>query len=514
MSVLDNIGGWPARWAVRRGDELAVADDHRRLDWTAFESRVARVAGWLTAQGVTSGDRVALLLGNRSALLEVVFGAARIGAISLPVNLRLSPREVAYQLDDCRPDVLFHEVELQSTVDSALALASHRPRLCVDVGQDDSAYEHAIDRAAAIHDCRPVSADHPAILMYTSGTTGSPKGALLPHRKTLFNSLNAGLDFGIRSEDRVLVVAPLFHSLGLQILALPLLYAGGSLILRDRFEPHDVWNTVSRERITYFGGVPSMHQRLHDALSAGATVDKDLESLRFVFTAGSAIASELVHRFEQRGILLMQGYGQTESSTLCCLRPEDAVRKAGSVGRPVFHAEVRIVTLESRDREVADWCDTAIGETGEIVVRGPITMLGYWNDPIATAETLRDGWLLTGDLARFDDEGFVTLVGRSKDMIISGGENVYPAEVEAVYREHPDIREIAVVGVPDERFGEAGRAHLLLEPGARFDRTALDVWARERLAVFKIPKHYVIEEELPRTASGKVRKHALRDPAV
>ena len=512
MSVLDNIGDWPARWARRRGDALAVADDRLRLDWTAFEARVARAAGWLASEGVGSGDRVALLLGNRTSLLEVLFGAARIGAISLPVNLRLSPREIAYQLDDCRPEVLLHEVELQPLVDGTLAIARHAPRLCVGVGGSGSDYERALDGADGIHEPVPVSPDHPVILMYTSGTTGAPKGALLPHRKVFFNSLNAGLDFGIRSDDRVLVVAPLFHSLGLQILALPLLYAGGSLILQDKFDPQQVWETVARERVSYFGGVPAMHQRLHDALADRSPIASDLASLRFVFTAGSAVSSDLIHRFERRGILLMQGYGQTETSTLCCLRAEDALRKAGSVGRPVFHAEVRIIALEGRDGPTADWRDVPPDETGEIVVRGPITMLGYWNDPDASAEVLRDGWLLTGDLARIDDEGFFTLVGRSKDMIISGGENVYPAEVEGVYREHPGIREIAVVGVPDDRWGEAGRAHLLLEPGIDFDRDALDAWARERLAAFKIPKHYVIESDLPRTASGKIRKHALLEP--
>jgi len=509
MSVLDNIGDWPARWARRRGGDPAVADDALRLDWRTFESRVARVAGWLVAQGITSGDRVAVLLGNRSALLEVLFGAARIGAITLPVNLRLSPREIAYQLDDCRPVALFHEGDLRPTVDAATSLSSHCPRLLVPVGDARSEYEQALEATPPRHDSLSVPPDHPVILMYTSGTTGSPKGAVLPHRKALYNSLNAGLDFGIRSDDRVLVVAPLFHSLGLQILALPVLYAGGSLVLQSGFDPDEVWNAVDRERITYFGGVPAMHQRLHESLARRTAHPDERTSLRFVFTAGSAVSNELIHRFRARDILLMQGYGQTESSTLCCLRAEDAVRKAGSVGRPVFHAEVRIISLDTRTESTTRWRDTAPGETGEIVVRGPITMLGYWNDPVATAATLRDGWLMTGDLAHVDAEGFVTLAGRSKDMIISGGENVYPAEVEAVYREHPGIREIAVVGVPDERWGEAGRAHLLLEEGVPFDRAALDAWARERLAAFKIPKHYVIEQDLPRTASGKIRKHAL-----
>jgi fatty-acyl-CoA synthase len=510
VTVLDNIGDWPARWARRRGDSLAVADAARRLDWAAFETRVARVAGWLRAAGVGRGDRVAFLLQNRTAALEIVLGAARLGAITLPVNLRLSAREIAYQLDDCRPAVLFHEADLDEAVSLAAGQCRHAPALRVALDDGGACrYESEVQAAAPVHASVPVDPDDPAILMYTSGTTGSPKGALLPHRKALYNSLNAVLDFGIRSDDRVLVVAPLFHSLGLQILSLPVLYAGASLVLQPRFDPDAVWGAVASDRITYFGGVPAMHQRLRDALAARGRDALDLSSLRFVFTAGSAVSIELIRDFERRGILLVQGFGQTETSTLCCLRARDAVRKAGSVGRPVFHAELRIVTLASRPGPPETWRDAAPGETGEIVVRGPITMLGYWEKPEATAETLIEGWLCTGDLGQFDDEGFVTLVGRSRDMIISGGENVYPAEVEAVFREHPSIREIAVVGVPDARWGEIGRAHVLLEEGSSLDREALDAWARERLAVFKIPKAYVVEQELPRTASGKIRKHRL-----
>lgn len=509
-----NIGDWPRRWARRRPDALAVADDEQRLDWSAFEERVARVAGALRAAGIRRGDRVAFLLRNRAACLEILLGAARVGAITLPINLRLAAREIAYQLDDCRPVALFHEADLANTVSAAEQLSRHTPVWHVAVGHAHSggdAYEALLHRSESVHTAVAVSPDDAVILMYTSGTTGEPKGALLPHRKALYNSLNAVLDFGIRADDRVLVVAPIFHSLGLQILSLPVLYAGAALVIQASFEPGAVWDAVAREGITYFGGVPAMHQRLHDALLERREEASNLPSLRFVFTAGSAVSAELVRAFERRDILLMQGYGQTESSTLCCLRPQDAIRKAGSVGRPVFHADVRVVALDTRAGPPAAWRDVAPGESGEIVVRGPITMLGYWEKPDATAETLIDGWLCTGDLARIDADGFVSLVGRSKDMIISGGENVYPAEVEAVYREHPAIREIAVVGVSDPKWGEIGRAHVVIEEGQTLERDALDLWARERLAAFKIPRLLVVEDDLPRTASGKIRKHVLVD---
>jgi fatty-acyl-CoA synthase len=486
-----------------------VVDEERRLDWAGFEARIARLAGWLDHAGVSRGDRIAILLQNRSAYLELIFAAARIGAISLPINLRLSPPEIAFLLDDCRPVALFHESALSETTEKAMAAATSRPRLCIPVGGEGDRYESEVQSASPYVGSLAVSSDDPMMLMYTSGTTGQPKGALLPHRKSLFNSLNGELFFGIRSDDRVLVVAPLFHSLGLQILAIPLLYAGGSIVLQARFDPERVWETVVSEGITYFGGVPAMHQRLFDTLAAAPPDRYDLTRLRFVFTAGSAVSVELIRAFEGRGIVLKQGYGQTESSTLCCLDAEDAVSKAGSVGLPVFHVELRVVTLESRDGPPQAWCDVEPGETGEIIARGPITMLGYWERPEDTAETLVDGWLRTGDLATVDSDGYVTLVGRSRDLIISGGENIYPAEVEAILREHPAIREIAVVGVLDSQWGEIGRAHVLLEEGQSLDHASLVSWARDRLAVFKIPKLLVVERDLPRTASGKVQKHKL-----
>jgi fatty-acyl-CoA synthase len=507
-----NIGHWPGHWARLRGTERAVKDEDRDLSWSEFEDRVARLAGWLLTHGVQPGDRVAILLPNRSAYLEAVFAAARVGGICVPINLRLAPREIAFLLDDCRPAALLHEHDQADVVDRALQRAGHTPALRIVVGGEPDAYESSLSAAPPHHDCVPVTRNDPMMLMYTSGTTGSPKGALLPHRKTLYNCINARGYFAIRAEDRVLVVAPLFHSLGLQILALPLLYCGGALVLQPRFDADRVWRSVVDERISYFGGVPAMHQRLYDALSHMPDAEPAVAGLRFVFTAGSAVSVDLIRAFERRGIVLKQGYGQTESSILTCLEAEDALRKAGSVGRAVANIELRVVGQDSLERGPGAWRDAEVGETGEIVVRGPITMLGYWERPEATAETLVEGWLHTRDLGTRDDEGYITLVGRARDMFISGGENVYPAEIERVYREHPAIREVAVVGVPDERWGEVGRAHVVVEPGAELDLEALDAWASEQLARFKIPHHVVVEPELPHTASGKVQKHKLLEP--
>jgi fatty-acyl-CoA synthase len=504
---MHNVARWIAERARSQPTQLAVADAWRRLDYAAFEERIARAAAMLAAAGVSRGERVALVLGNRSATLELVFACARLGAIATPLNTRLAPPEIAQLLADCRPRALAFEAALEAPVRAALARSSHAIALTLAVGGEPDAYEAALASTAPGTAIAEVSPADPMILMYTSGTTGVPKGALLPHRKTLFNSLNAQLFFELTRRDRALVLVPLFHSFGLKILAIPALYAGGSVVLQGSFDASETWRTVARERITLLGGVPTMFRALGDAFDRDRP---DVASLRFLFTAGAAIPVEQIHAFERRGLVLKQGFGQTETSILCCLDAQDAVRKAGSVGRPVLHAELRIVRSETLALPPAQWRDCAAGEAGEIVVRGPITMLGYWERPEATAETIREGgWLVTGDLGAFDAEGFVTLTGRSKDLFISGGENVYPRQVEAVYEEHPDILEIAVVGVPDERWGEVGRAYVSLRPGAKLDPEALIAFGRDRLATFKVPRSFVQVPELPRTASGKVQKFKL-----
>ena len=462
----------------------------------------------LRAAGLSRGDRLAILAANRSAYLEAVFAAARLGAIAVPINTRLVAREIRFLLSDCTPRAVLCEAGLEATVrEAALGLAA-APAAILGCGGPDDPWERALAGAGPLDRLEPSGPEDPLLLLYTSGTTGRPKGALLPQRKTLFNSRNAEIFFRLTRDDRVLVALPLFHSFGLNILAIPTLYAGGRVVLRRGFDPAAVWEDIGREGISFFGGVPTMFRALLEALDA-APKRRDLRSLRFLFTAGAAIPVELIRAFESRGLVLKQGFGQTETSILCCLEAQDAVRKAGSVGRPVTHAELRIVRSATLDLPPEQWLDVSSGEAGEIVVRGPIAMLGYWKRPDETAEVLRGEWLRTGDLATVDGEGFLTLVGRARDLYISGGENVYPAEIEAVYAEHPAVREIAVVGIPDERWGEVGRAYVVPAPGHRLDPDALREWGRDRLAAFKLPREFVALASLPRTASGKVQKHRL-----
>ncbi len=509
-----NLGAWTARHAAAHGERITLVDAARSLDAAALDDRCARLAGWLAGIGVGEGTRVALVMGNRTAWLETVFACARLGAIVVPLNARLAPPEIARLFDDSTPAVVVLDDAHHALVDAACRLSASPPARRLVAGGSPDAYEAMLAATAPRAQIAAVSPEDPHMILYTSGTTGVPKGALLPHRKTLFNALNAVQFFDLGRRDRVLVPLPLFHSFGLVILALPALYAGARVVLESRFDPPALWRSVASHGITFFGAVPTMLAALLDAFDArrsSASEGSPFDTLRFVFSAGAALSVELIRAFEARGIVVKQGFGQTETSILCCLDARDALRHAGSVGRPVFHAEIRLVVPATIEGPVAHWRDAADGEPGEIVVRGPITMLGYHGRVQATAETIReDGWLRTGDLATRDAGGFITLVGRARDLFISGGENVYPAEDDATYSAHPTVRDIAVVGCADDRWGEVGHAFVVLQPGTSLDVEALRAWGRERMAAFKVPARFSALSELPRTVTGKVQKHLLR----
>jgi len=504
-----NPAHWIQRGADRFGERPALVFEARESSWLDFEKRVGALAAALLDRGIRPGDRVAIHLGNHPAYLDAVFAAARIGAISLPVNLRLTAHELAFLLGDAEPALVLTDAEHREALEAAL----HRAGLVAGVWCVPETFEGWEAELSAPDSPPPaiaaVSPEDPMMIMYSSGTTGTPKGAVLPHRKARYNALNAAGSFGITPAARCLVVAPLFHSLGLHILSLPLIHGGGTLVLHRRFDAEQTLRTIGEQRIGYMGGVPTHYKRLLEALARADGEAFDLSSLDFLFGAGAAIEPETVRAFAAHGVVLKQGYGQTETSMLCCLEESDALRKAGSVGQALEHLTLRVVDRESLGGPVEGWRDAPVGGVGEIVVRGPITMLGYWRNEAATRETLREGWVLTGDLARIDAEGFVTLTGRSKEMFISGGENVYPAEIEAAYAAHPGVKEIAVVGIPDREWGEVGHAYVVPEGESTPSEEELRDFGAQRLAGFKIPRRFSFLAALPRTGSGKVQKFKL-----
>jgi fatty-acyl-CoA synthase len=504
---------WIAHWARTRGDRPALVFEGTSTSYSEFQNQTSRLAQRFLELGVRAGDRIAIVIDNHPAYLAAIFAGAQIGAIPLPVNTRLALKELQFILNDAEPALVLVDEASCDRVREALkpqgAEVLYVPKQIAD-------WLAALNESSPFADIVAVRADDPGMLMYSSGTTGRPKGALLPNRKALFNSLNAELCFGLNPDDHCLVVAPLFHSLGLHILSLPIFHAGGCVVLHDKFSAEQALAAIGENAITYMGGVPTHYERMLECLRAAASERFDLSSLRFAFGAGAAVAPGTIRAFADFGVVLKQGYGQTETSMLTCLDEEHALSKAGSVGRALEHHELRVISRDGLAGQPADWTDVqparepGNGEIGEIVVRGPITMLGYWRDEQATRETLRDGWVLTGDLAEIDDEGFITLVGRSKEMFISGGENVYPAEVEAAYADCPGIEDIAVVAMPDPRWGEVGCAFVVVRPGAAFDPEAMRAWGSRALAKFKIPHRFEAINVLPTTASGKVQKHKLK----
>ncbi len=496
---------WLEEEARRRPDKPAIIFGERRITYRGLWERVARLAGGLARAGVRAGDRIACLSTNHPALLETYFASSLIGAIFVPLNFRLAQAEIRFQIEDAEPSVLILGTTQEGCPESFFQdLRTKALKIFQIESRQETggpSYEELVGEGPAEDrngPARAFSPEDPQLIMYTSGTTGTPKGAVLPFRKTLYNSLNAQCFFELNEDDIVLIAVPLFHSLGLNILSVPVLFQGGTVVLLERFEPAATLEAIARHRITFTGAVPTIYKRLLDHGLEGW----DLSSLRFGFTAGAPIPVSIIEEYHRRGILLKQGFGQTESSILCCLDAQDAIRKAGSVGKPVVHAEVKVVN--ERLEEVA------AGETGEIVARGPIVMLGYWRRAEETEKAFQGPWLRTQDLAVRDEEGFITLVGRTGDMYISGGENVYPEEIERAYQTHPDVEEIAVIGVPDPDLGEVGLAFLVLREGRPLDEQALKGHVRGRLSRYKMPRRFVQVSSLPRTVTGKIQKYRLR----
>lgn len=480
-----NVGSWLRDRAHEQPERPALRFDpsERSLSYGELNALANRCAQRLIERGVGRGERVALALESGPLVLALYFAAAKIGAILLPLNTRLTAPELEVQIRDADPRLLIGA--------ASVAL----PELPTVPIVRDGAWDDELPPDPGEPPLAP-GGESPQVLLYTSGTTGTPKGALLPHRKTVCNTLNAESYFGLGPQDVVVVPVPLFHSYGLLILSVPALFAGATVALPGRFDPVGLQECVRRHAGTILGAVPVMYRRM---VRAGLRPDA-LASLRFAFTAGAPIDVATVRELDAAGVALRQGYGQTETSILCCLDTEHALEKAGSVGRPVGHCELMVADAAGKS--------VPPGEAGEILVRGGVVMLGYWRKPHETEAGRLRGWHRTGDLAVMDDEGFLTLVGRRKEMYISGGENVYPAEVERVLLQHPDVAEVAVIGVPDPEWGETGRAFVV--PNRRpFDTEELLGFCRDRLAGFKRPRQVELVDELPHTPSGKVQKHLL-----
>ncbi|MFF5012713.1 o-succinylbenzoate--CoA ligase [Streptomyces sp. NPDC001165] len=487
----EGLGSWPARRARKTPHRTALVHGDRSTDYRTLNTRTTRLARALRARGVRRGDRVAYLGPNHPAYLETLFAAGLLGAVFVPLNTRLAGPELAYQLADSGARILVHAPARTALPDAP------EVRTYVEVG---AAYEELLASADDEPIDEPVTPDDTCIIMYTSGTTGRPKGAVLTHGNLTWNAINVLVDTDLTADARALVSAPLFHTAGLNMLTLPVLLKGGTCVLVESFDPEATFDLVERHRITFMFGVPTMFDQIarHPRWPAA-----DLSSLRILTCGGSPVPTPLIAAYQERGLTFLQGYGMTEAAPgTLFLDAEHAVSKAGSAGVPHFFSDVRVVR--------PDLTPVDVGETGEVVVRGPHVMSGYWGLPEESAASFADGWFRSGDAARVDADGYVYIVDRMKDMIISGGENVYPAEIEDLLLAHPGIAECAVIGVPDDTWGEVPRAVVVPEAGVDLDPDEVLASLAGRLAKYKIPKSLVVAGELPRTASGKLLKSQVR----
>jgi len=473
---------------------VVEAGTGRRFTYEEFSARIDSLAGYLQRSGLGRGDRIALLAPNGAYCLELLFAAGKIGAVFVPLNTRFSVPELAYVLNDCQPAVtVYHEsfastlgeLAAQTSVPQWLALADYEPIV------------------AASPSLQPVPLDleeeEPWAIIYTGGTTGQAKGVVLSHRAILWNAINTVVSWGLTEQDVTPVYIPMFHTGGLNALAMPLLYAGGTVVIGSQFRADDILRMLADECCTIALFVPTMY---HMLVSAPEFESAQFPHMHTFLSGGAPCPPSIYEAFEARGLAFKEGYGLTEAGpNNFYIAHGDVPRKRGSVGKPMLHNSIRLCDPEGRE--------VAPGEEGEICIAGPHLFSGYWNKPDVTARTLVDGWLRTGDLGRRDEEGYHYIVGRVKDMIITGGENVYPLEVEQVLDAHPAVSEVTVVGLPDPQWGEVVTAVIVTRPGRNVSAEELKSYCAGKLAGYKTPKKFHIVTELPKTSVGKMDKKRL-----
>lgn len=493
---------WISNHALRRPDALAAIDlgTEARFSYHEFHQRIDAIASWLADEfNIRTGDRVAVLALAALDVFTIQFACFRLGAIFVPLNVRLAAPELQSILTNCTPALLLHDKTFAALAAKLVPEDGTMHSAAIDPDSDFAtvaASNRPLARRAemALHDV--------ATILYTSGTTGLPKGVMITYAMNLFNAINVTGLADISSRSVHLCVLPLFHTGGLNVYSNPVFHAGGAVAVMPAFEPGEMLRALGDPAlgVNLLFGVPAHYQFPAQSPDFGAT---DLSRLAHAGVGGAPAPLAVIEAWQKQGVMLTQGYGMTETGPVVLyLDKADAVRKAGSAGKPSLHVDIRLVDSEGHD--VAD------DAVGEIWLRGPSITPGYWNNPAATAAAFSDDWLRTGDAATRDNEGYFFIVDRWKDMYISGGENVYPAEVENVLSRLPGVAEAAVIGVPSARWGEAGRAIVVLKSDTNLSADAILAFCAEQLARYKLPHDVVFTDALPRNATGKIHKPTLR----
>jgi long-chain acyl-CoA synthetase len=486
--------------SVKRGAEQpAVRLDDAVLSYGALDDLTARMAGLLRAHGVQPGDRVGVMLPNIPQFAVAYYGILRAGAIAVPMNVLLKRREVAFYLSDpgAKLVLAWHEFAGEAEAGAADAGAE-----CVVVRPGE--FEQLLAASTPVREIAGKVGSDTAVILYTSGTTGRSKGAELTHSNLRRNVEVMTRIFSIGPDDVVLGALPLFHAFGQTCALNAAIAAGACLSLIARFDPATVLEIIERDRINVFEGVPTMYSAL---LARAGTQEHDLSSLRLCVSGGAALPIEVLRAFEAAfGCIVLEGYGLSETSPVASFNHPDRERKPGSIGTPIDGVEMKLVN------DAGD--DVPAGEVGEIAIRGHNVMKSYWQRPDATAEVMSaDGWLRTGDLARVDDDGYYFIVDRKKELIIRGGYNVYPREIEEVLYEHPAVHECAVIGIPHPSLGEEVAAAAVLKPGAETTPNELRSFVKDQVAAYKYPRLVWLLDELPKGPTGKILKREIAPPA-
>ena len=485
-------------------DRIAVVDvaTGSRFSYREMDQRASACArAWLYGLGLKPGDRLGILSGNRLEFLDAFFAAAKSGVILVPLGTRLTAAELAVIASDCGLSALVYGAEHSETVRELTAEVDVGRLVALDGEGDDLSWETVLDSIGEGEYVPPVCRpDDPYCLLYTSGTTGRPKGVITPHRMVAWNAYNTVACWQLSEDDVSPIFTPLYHAGGLGAFLMPILLAGGTIVLHREFDSSEVWRVIEEEHCTVVLGVPTIWKMLADAPEFQTA---QLGRVRWFISGGAPMPRHLVAIFRERGIVMRQGYGLTEVGVNCfAMSNDEAWAKAGSIGRPLMFTEARIID-EGGQVLPAE-------EVGELCFRGPHVSTGYWKNPEATAEALdKEGWFHTGDMARRDTDGFFYIAGRAKDMFISGGVNVYPAEIENVLLQHPSLADASVVGVPHATWGEVGVAFVVPADGEEVTEEDLGRFVGDRLARYKIPKDFRVVDVLPRTPYGKVVKGEL-----